>query len=166
MAKIRGKCAACGVPLEVEAPEPFAQAGLVAVCPACASRQFTAAGGVRLQLEQAPEGALFPLGEVAVKGGAVAALAEAGEHAAAFLERHARGDWGAYGRCDEIVLTEEEQRLGWEVTDDSGKINKFNVQTGQGNIMSEYLTSAGKRLWVLTELGGKVKTTVMLPSEY
>ena len=108
---------------------------------------------------------LFPLGKVTITGGAVEALAEAGQHAATFLARHARGDWGENGHFDLIELTENEHRRGWEATDDSGKINKSNVLNRRDRIMSEYATFRGRRLWVITCLdrGG---TTVLLPEEY
>jgi hypothetical protein len=96
----------------------------------------------------------------------VAALANAGQHAALFLARHVRGDWGEYGRCDEIQLTVEERRRGWEATDDSGKLNKSNLLNRRDRIMSEYQTSRGKRLWVITLLDGAGATTVLLPEEY
>jgi hypothetical protein len=106
------------------------------------------------------------LGKVTVTGGAVEGLADAGEHAVAFLLRHVRGDWGAYGSCDEIQLTADERRRGWEATDDSGKINKSNLLRCQDRVMSEYETKRGKRLWVITSLDGVGGTTILLPEEY
>ena len=47
---------------------------------------------------------------VTITGGAVEALAEAGQHAASFLARHARGDWGENGHFDQIALTDDERR--------------------------------------------------------
>lgn len=101
-----------------------------------------------------------------ITGGAVAVLAAAGQHAAAFLARHVRGDWGENGDFDHIHLTHDERRRGWEATDDSGKINKSNVLARRDRIMSEYQTSHGQRLWIITPLDGGGGTTVLLPEEY
>ena len=96
---------ACGAPLEVAVAEPLARAALAsALCPGCTDQQFLDGGGAILRLRQEPEGALFPLGRVTITGGAVVALAGAGEHAAIYPARHARGDWGENGHCDEIQL--------------------------------------------------------------
>src|SRR5205807_8055145 len=124
------------------------------------------AGGANLDLRKEIEGARFPLGKVTITGGAVEALADAGEHAASFLARHVRGDWGEYGHCDEIQLTADERRRGWEATDDSGKINKWGLLNHRDRIMSEYQTGRGIRLWVITCLDRRGGTTVLLPEEY
>jgi hypothetical protein len=167
MSSVKGKCSACGVPLELDIAEPFAGGELAgALCPACTECQFLDGGGAILELRRELEGALFPLGKVTITGGAVEALADAGEHAARFLARHVRGDWGEYGHCDEIQLTADEQLRGWEATDDSGKINKSNLLSGRNPVMSEYQTNRGKRLWVITCLDGAGRTTVLLPEEY
>jgi hypothetical protein len=167
MAKVQGNCSACGAPLVVNVGRPFAEAEVAAaLCPACTNRQFLDGGGAIIELRHGQEGGRFPLGKVTITGGAVAALADAGEHAAAFLARHVRGDWGGYGHCDEIQLTADEQRRGWEATDDSGKINKCNLFSRRDRVMSEYQTSRGRRLWVMTSLDGAGGTTVLLPEEY
>jgi hypothetical protein len=93
MSRVKGKCSACGAPLKVAVAEPFAGAALAAaLCPGCADQQFLEGGGAILRLRQGPERVLFPLGKVTITGGAVEALADAGQHAASFLARHARGD--------------------------------------------------------------------------
>jgi hypothetical protein len=46
---------------------------------------------------RAMDGATFALGKITITAGAVAALAESSQHAAEFLARHARGDWGEVG---------------------------------------------------------------------
>jgi len=167
MSRVKGKCSACGAPLEVEVAEPFAGADLAAArCPACTDRQFLEGGGAILELRHELEKARLPLGKVTITGGAVDALADAGEHVATFLARHVRGDWGEYGHCDEIHLSTDEQRRGWEATDDSGKINKCNLISRRDRVMSEYTTSRGRRLWVITCLDGDGGTTVLLPEEY
>jgi hypothetical protein len=167
MPNVTGKCSACGIPLEVNVAEPLAGAELAApLCPACTDCQFLEVGGAILRLQRELEGARFPLGRVTITGGAVAALADAGEHAASFLARHVRGDWGENGLFEQIELTEDERWRGWEATDDSGKINKSNVLGRRDRIMSEYRTVRGHRLWVITCLDGGGGTTVLLPEEY
>jgi hypothetical protein len=98
--------------------------------------------------------------------GAVDALGEIAQHAAEFLGRHARGDWGEFGRCDDIELTANERLRGWEATDDSAKINKSNLLNGRDRVLSEYQTNRGRRLWVITRLDGADEMTVLLPEEY
>lgn len=167
MAKIHGQCSACGAPLQLEAAEPFAGAELVSVlCAACTDCQLLDGGGAILELRRDLEGARFPLAKVTITGGAVAALGDAGEHAAAFLARHVRGDWGEYGHCDEVQLTADERRRGWEATEDDAKINKSNLVNRRDRIMSAYQTGRGIRLWVITTLDGAGGTTVLLPEEY
>jgi hypothetical protein len=167
MAAVTGTCRVCGCPLMVKIAQPFADAALVApLCRECTDQLFLAQGGAVLTLRRDPEGARFSLGKITITSGAVAALAQASQHAAEFLVPHVQGDWGTYGRCDEIELTEDERRRGWEATDDSGKINKFNLLTHQDSIMSEYSTSQGTPLWVVTQLRGGGVTTVLLPEEY
>jgi hypothetical protein len=120
-------------------------------------------GGAVLRLRRDPEGALFPLGKVAATAGAVGALAAAGEHAAAYLARHARGDWGLFGRFDEIQLTEDERQRGHFATDDDGMVNKSNALGRRGAVTSEYVTGRGERLWVITHLDGNAGYTHLRP---
>jgi hypothetical protein len=127
MPKVKGKCSACGMPLEVDVAALAGAEMAAALCLGCTEQQFLDGGVAILELRHGLEGARFPLGKVTIAGGAVEALADAGEHAAAFLARHVRGDWEEYGLCDEIQLTIDEWRQGWEATDDSGKINKSNL---------------------------------------
>ena len=167
MSKAKGKCSACGAALELAVAEPFAAAELAApLCPACTDRQLLAGGAAILELRHDLEKARFPLGKVTITGGAIGALAEDGEHAATYLVRHVRGDWGEYGHCDDIELSADERRRGWEATDESGKINKYNLINRWDRVMSEYTTSRGSRLWVITCLDGSGGTTVLLPEEY
>ncbi len=167
MPTVKGKCSGCSVDLELAVAEPFAGADLAApLCPACTNQQFIASGAAIIELRQDLENALFPLGKVTITAGAINALADAGEHAAAFMARHARGDWGQYGQCDDIQLSPNERTLGWEATDDSGKINKSNLVNRRNHVMSEYTTARGARLWVITRLDGIGGTTVLRPEEY
>jgi hypothetical protein len=167
MPRVKGKCSACGMALEAEVAEAFAAAELAApLCASCTALQFLDGGGAILELRDQPQGARFPLGRVTITGGAIAALSAAGEHAASFLARHVRGDWGANGHFEQIMLTNDERLRGWEATDDSGKINKSNVLGRRDRIMSEYRTTRGTRLWVITSLDHGGSTTVLLPEEY
>ena len=165
MVNVMGKCSSCGVPLDVKMSAAFEEAKIVAaLCAGCTDQTFLNGGGAILRMREEPEGALFPLGKVTITAGAIEALSCAGEHAANFVGRHVRGDWGEYGRFNQIELTGHERRLGWEATDNSGKINKSNVLNRRDRIMSEYLTARGKRLWVISDWGRG--TTVLLPEEY
>ncbi len=141
MPKVEGKCSVCGAPLELTVTEPFAGTEVAAsLCATCTDLQFLAGGGAILELRHELEKARFPLGKVTITGGAVDALAEDGEHAGTFLVRHVRGDWGEFGHCDDIQLSADERRRGWEATDDSGKINKSNLISRRDRVMSEYTT--------------------------
>jgi hypothetical protein len=123
MARVLDQCTACGVALKVDRAVPFADAGLAAaLCPACTDYQFLEGGGAILELRQEFAGARFQLGKVTITGGAIAALAEAREHAAPFLARHVRGDWGKHGHCDDIPLTADERRRGWKATEDAESV--------------------------------------------
>jgi hypothetical protein len=167
MAPVKVKCSACGAPVGVLADGVFAGAEVVsALCPACMDQQFREQGGAVVALRGEPEGALFPLGKITITVGAVEALEASSQHAAEFLARHARGDWGKFGVCDAIRLTADEARRGWEATDDPGKVNKSNLRNRRDRVMSEHTTSRGKRLWVVTYLDGGGGTTVLLPEEY
>ena len=81
-----------GVPLEVDVVDKFEGATIAGtLCPACTDQQFRDGGGAIFQMRQGQDGACFQLGEVTITGGAVEALADAGQHAAGFLARHAVG---------------------------------------------------------------------------
>lgn len=139
MPEARAGCALCGAELAVDAASPFVGAPVIgALCPGCAAGLFTHYGGSIFALRHELPGARFALGTVTVTPGAVAALAEAGEHAAAFLTRHVQGDWGAFGHCDAITLSDDELRRGWEATDDTGKVNCWNLLQRRDMVMSEY----------------------------
>lgn len=148
--------------------EPFARADVAAaLCSGCTDQEFLDRDGAILTLRRQLEGARFHLGnKITITAGAVDALGESAQHAVEFLVRHAHGDWGEFGHCDQIELTADERQRCWEATDDSGKINKSNLLNVRDRIMGDYQTSHGRRLWVITLLDGAGETTVLLPEEY
>ncbi len=87
----------------------------------------------------------FPLGQVVATPGALRALQEAKQLPAVFLDRHVSGDWGELGDEDKQA---NEQALRADL-----------------RILSAYTTSAGVKLWVITE-ADRSATTLLLPSEY
>jgi len=88
---------------------------------------------------------LFPLGQVVITQGALAALKNADQSALDFLARHARGDWGDIGKED----TRE---------------NALSLREGH-RLMSVYTLQGGQKLWIITEADRSV-TTLLLPLEY
>jgi hypothetical protein len=87
----------------------------------------------------------FPLGRVVATPGALRALEKAEQLPAEFLDRHVNGDWG-------------------DVTDADKQENAGAVEQGL-RILSAYTTSAGDRIWILTE-ADRSATILMLPEEY
>ncbi len=88
---------------------------------------------------------LFELGQIVATPGALRALQEAEQLPGAFLDRHVTGDWGELGDEDKQA---NEQALREDL-----------------RILSAYTTSAGVKLWVITE-ADRSATTMLLPSEY
>jgi hypothetical protein len=92
----------------------------------------------------------FSLGQIVATPGALEALGQAGQSAAEFLRRHARGDWG-------------------EVCEEDREANDHALIDGS-RLLSAYRTSLGEKLWVITEAvddsGNRAATTILLPSEY
>jgi len=85
------------------------------------------------------------LGQIVATPGALDALQRAGQAAQEFLARHAVGDWGdldAHDRRENALAVREGFRL-----------------------LSAYRTTAGERLWIITEADRSV-TTLLLPDEY
>ena len=89
--------------------------------------------------------ALFPLGQIVATPGAVESLAESGQEAAFFLDRHVRGDYG-------------------EIDSEDRQLNDAAVQDGS-RVLSAYRTLKGTKLWVITE-ADRSSTCVLLPDEY
>ena len=87
----------------------------------------------------------FPLGRVVATPGALRALEKAEQLPAEFLDRHVNGDWG-------------------EVPEADKQENELSVERGF-RILSAYTTSAGDKLWILTE-ADRSATTLLLPEEY
>ena len=88
---------------------------------------------------------LFPLGQAVATPGALEALQEAGQNPAEFLNRHVNGDWGDLDAEDKSA-------------------NERALHDGS-RIFSAYSTSAGVKLWVITE-ADRSSTCILLPSEY
>jgi hypothetical protein len=88
---------------------------------------------------------LFQLGRTVTTHGALRALVEAGQSPVVFLDRHANGDWG-------------------EVNDEDKRENEFSLRNGF-RILSAYTTSAGEKIWIITE-ADRSATTILLPEEY
>ena len=89
--------------------------------------------------------ALFPLGQVVATPGALRALQKAEQEPGEFIGRHVNGDWG-------------------EVDEHDKQENDFSVHHGF-RILSAYTTSAGERIWIITE-ADRSATTILLPQEY
>jgi len=87
----------------------------------------------------------FARGRVVATPGALQALEKAEQLPAAFLDRHVNGDWG-------------------EVPEADKQENAWSVAPGF-RILSAYTTSAGDRIWILTE-ADRSATTIVLPDEY
>lgn len=88
---------------------------------------------------------LFSLGQCVATPGALAALEEAGQTPADFLNRHIHGDWGSIHPADKGM---NEQAI----KDDA-------------RIFSTYVTAKGVKLWVITE-ADRASTCILLPDEY
>ena len=87
----------------------------------------------------------FEVGNVVVTPAASAALADNGQTPDDLLARHRNGDWGD-------VPAEDKQE------------NEFSITHGF-RIISAYTTSAGDKIWIITE-ADRSYTTILLPSEY
>ena len=88
---------------------------------------------------------LFNPGVTVITPGALDALAAAEQHPGDFLTRHLNGDWG-------------------ELCEDDKAENQTALECDL-RLMSAYRTSAGQKLWIITEADRSV-TTILLPEEY
>ncbi len=96
-------------------------------------------------MNESPKLALLRLGQVVATPGALMALEKAGDSPQQFLERHVCGDWGELDEEDR-----QENALSLE--------HSFRL-------LSAYQTTAGEKLWVITE-ANRTLTTILLPNEY
>jgi hypothetical protein len=160
------ECIHCGTPVGVRVPDHCGADVVVLgpVCPDCQDAEVVAEGGRVCGTYPQPEGALFALGRLVVLPGAARLLDDAGLGVAPFLDRHARGDWGRFGRYKDTSVSAEEMRRGELATGDTAKLNKIGIVRGQGRVMSEYKTELGERILLDTIFGRG--TNVLLPSEY
>ncbi len=88
---------------------------------------------------------LFDLGQLVATPGALAALEKTGQNALEFLSRHVSGDWG-------------------ELPQEDKDENQLSLTKGF-RLLSSYRTSAGDKIWVITE-ADRSHTTLLLPDEY
>lgn len=145
MPMLSTNCGICGQPADPLASELTGGIWAPATCAECVRRRLLADGGLVIQLLQQPADALFDLGELQVRPGALHVLTEAGQHFWPFIQRHAHGDNGVFRP---------------KYPHKSGK----SYLNSSGNVVSEYRTARNRRLWVVTS-PGKV-TLVMTPGEY
>ncbi len=96
-------------------------------------------------MQQLSKQPAFELGQIVATPGALAALRKAGQQPGEFLARHVNGDWG-------------------EVPPEDIKENQFSLKHGF-RLLSAYHTSAGDKLWVITE-ADRSSTCVLLSDEY
>ena len=87
----------------------------------------------------------FPLGQTLATPGALEALQKSGQSPTEFLQRHARCDWG-------------------DVCAQDHNANEDALVHG-ARLFSVYHTSAGDRLWLITE-ADRSASTLLTPSEY
>jgi hypothetical protein len=95
-----------------------------------------------MQIEKTP---LFDLGQLVATPGALTVLEKTGQNPMEFLSRHVTGDWG-------------------EIPEEDKQENQFSLEKGF-RLLSSYRTTAGDRLWVITE-ANRSHTTLLLPDEY
>jgi hypothetical protein len=88
---------------------------------------------------------LFDLGQLVATPGVLAALEKTGQNAMEFLSRHVSGDWGDLPKEDKDE-------------------NQLSLEKGF-RLLSSYRTSAGDKIWVITE-ADRSHTTLLLPEEY
>ena len=96
-------------------------------------------------MQQTDRKPLFDLGQLVATPGALAVLEKTGQNPMEFLSRHVTGDWG-------------------EIPEEDKKENLFSLEKGF-RLLSSYRTTAGDRVWVITEANRSL-TTLLLPDEY
>ena len=100
---------------------------------------------VKSNANQRPTFARFPIGQTYITPGAEEALMIAGQTGIEFLRRHMCADWS-------------------ELSDDDAQKNELSLREGF-RVLSAYRTSAGQKLWIITE-ADRMSTTILLPDEY
>jgi len=118
------------------------------ICFSCAAQAAPLGSKGQIQkqenpMQQTERKPLFDLGQLVATPGALAALEKTGQNAMEFLSRHVTGDWG-------------------EIPEEDKKENQFSLEKGF-RLMSSNRTTAGDRVWVITEGS---HTTLLLPDEY
>jgi hypothetical protein len=93
-------------------------------------------------MQQTEKKPLFDLGQLVATPGALTALEKAGQNPMEFLSRHVTGDWG-------------------EIPEEDRKENQFGLKQGV-RLLSSYRTTAGDRVWVITEANRSL-TTLLHP---
>lgn len=144
MSATRRECVACGAAIKIRTSNAKMASAL---CGDCTKLEYLANGAAVLRMRREPKGACFSLGNIVITPGAVKALAEGPQHVSEFLMRHVRGDRGALRPHDTTALT-------------------ASGPGEQDRVTSEYTTSSGQRLWVITSLTENAGTTVLLPEEW
>lgn len=94
--------------------------------------------------------AKFSPGQVVATPAALEALRAAGQQPSEFIGRHLAGDWG-------------------DLDDEDRRLNDAALLDGS-RLLSSYLTTAGTKLWLITEAvgddGRRASSTFLLPDEY
>ncbi len=89
--------------------------------------------------------AKFPLGQIVATPGALELLQQVGRSPLEFITRHVQGDWGELDEHDKLL-------------------NEQDLAHG-GRLLSSYIVTDNRRLWVITEYD-RSASTLLLPSEY
>src|SRR5229473_3721075 len=120
------------------------------ICFSCAAQAAPLGSKGQIQkqenpMQQTERKPLFDLGQLVATPGALAALEKTGQNAMEFLSRHVSGDWG------ELPKEDKDE-------------NRMSLEKGF-RLLSSYRTTAGDKLWVITEADRSI-TTLLLPEEY
>jgi hypothetical protein len=121
-----------------------------AICFSCAAQAAPLRNKGQIQkqenpMQQTDRKPLFDLGQLVATPGALAVLEKTRQNPMEFLSRHVTGDWG-------------------EIPEEDKKENLFSLEKGF-RLLSSYRTTAGDRVWVITE-ANRSHTTLLLPEEY
>lgn len=90
-------------------------------------------------------GGKFPLGQVLITPGALAACEATAEEPMLFVLRHVQGDWG-------------------ELSTEDVQANETALLSGL-RLLSAYTLKDKTRIWIITEADRSL-TTILLPQEY